>query len=824
MIEEEEFFVQALDLPKEERTRFLRESCGADTELLEKVESLLRAHDTEEAMVDSPCNEADLETFYPKDGNELVEDDAPFAPAEGGTIPFGDYLLEEEIARGAMGVVYRAAQTSLKRTVAVKMIRAVVLATEEDVARFRVEAEAAAGLDHPNIVPIYEIGEWEGQQFYSMKLIEGGTLGDQLENFRKDPRSAAALLAKVARAIHAAHQRGILHRDLKPGNILLDEDGEPHVTDFGLAKQMESNSSLTVSGQIMGTPFYMAPEQAEGGSKELTTEADTYSLGAVLYQVITGRLPHQGDSFVGTLKMVVHEEPTAPRSIDPSISRDLETIILKCLAKDPGKRYTSAAGLADDLDRWLAGETVVARPVGTPEKIVKWMKRRPLHAAFWAVTALFFVTLGVGGPIVAFKQAELRKQISAEHDLVVQAGEKEVEARKDAEAISNFFQHILISPRPGQVGGGRNVKVADALEAGAERLETDLADQPARRAELQQRIGMTYHGLGLYPESAAILEKALEIRRELLGSRDERTLHTMVALALAWHNCGRFDEAARLGEEVLTLCRDVLGENHTRTMEASSNLLITYHEMGRSPETILPLRREHLEQCRSLFGLENDHTLDAMHNLAIDCVGAGRHEEALSLLEKVLPLRRKVMGPEHPDTLLSMSSLAANYRMFGRLDEALKLREEVVPLRRKVSGPRHQDTIGAMSSLGFSYLAAGRVEEALALLEQVRELFQETQGPEHPNTLKAMSNLAIARNYAGKVDEAIALQEEALETIRRVLPSNSPQLRAALDNLATCYAKAGRTEEAHRIFAQLGKPQPAPVPPGDARTQEQDSP
>jgi WD40 repeat protein/tRNA A-37 threonylcarbamoyl transferase component Bud32 len=301
---------------------------------------------------------------------------------------FGDYQLLEVIAEGGMGVVYKARQLSLNRLVAIKMIRSAHLARDADVERFQKEAEAAGSLDHPHIIPIYEVGEHEGQHYYSMKLVEGGSLADRLGSFQDDHRAAARFMATVARAVHYAHQCGILHRDLKPANILLDSRGEAHVTDFGLAKRVAADSGLTLSGVVLGTPHYMAPEQAAGQSRRVTTAADTYSLGAILYQLLTGKVPFDGGTPLEVMRQVVEQEPPTPSSINARLDRDLETICLKCLDKEPHKRYASAGELADDLQRWLDHLPIVARPAGWGEQCWKWVRRRPAVASLLAVCLL----------------------------------------------------------------------------------------------------------------------------------------------------------------------------------------------------------------------------------------------------------------------------------------------------------------------------------------------------------------------------------------------------------------------------------------------------
>src|SRR5262245_37831984 len=323
-------------------------------------------------------------------------DDTPTVPppnsANAVTLPFtqaltadcaprvvGDYEMLAEIARGAMGVVFKARQRSVNRVVALKMILSGGLAGPGDVQRFRVEAEAAANLDHPHILPVYEVGEHDGRPFFSMKLADGGTLAERVPDLVQHPRAAAELVAKLARAVHHAHQRGILHRDLKPANVLLDAGGEPLVADFGLAKRTDADSGVTQSGAIVGTPSYMAPEQARG-SKAITTAADVYALGAILYELLAGRPPFQAETVMETVLQMLERPPDHPRAANPRADRDLSAVALKCLEKDPADRYESAAALADDLDRWLASEPTKARPLSPPAQAWRWLKRHTTAA------------------------------------------------------------------------------------------------------------------------------------------------------------------------------------------------------------------------------------------------------------------------------------------------------------------------------------------------------------------------------------------------------------------------------------------------------------
>ncbi len=415
---------------------------------------------------------------------------------------FGDYELLEEIARGGMGVVYKARQISLNRIVALKMILAGHFAGKESMARFRKEAEAAASLKHPNIVAIHEIGEHDGQPYFSMDYIQGHNLADLVRDNPLSAKRAAECVQTMARAIHYAHSRGVLHRDLKPANVILDLEGQPHLTDFELAKRMVGTRStasdlssemitdavervptnieddLTLTGQILGSPGYMSPEQASGQRGAIGPPGDIYSLGAILYHLLTGRAPFAGDSLTETLRQVADNEPVSPRLLNPSVPRDLDTICLKCLEKTPSRRYATAQDLSEELGRFLRDEPIQARPLSKVARSWRWCRRKPLLSGMAASVALLVLIVAIGSPVAVFRINRQRERADAE---AIHARESEQQAQVNLlQAETNLWSSYLSQAQARRWSGrpGRRFESLEVLKkAAAMRPSVELRNE-----------------------------------------------------------------------------------------------------------------------------------------------------------------------------------------------------------------------------------------------------------------------------------------------------------------------------------------------------------
>ncbi len=514
---------------------------------------------------------------------------------------FGDYLLLNEIARGGMGVVYRAIQTKLNREVALKMILAGQFAGPEDVRRFHQEAKIAAHLDHPNIVPIYEVGEHAGQSFFSMGLVNGESLSTSVRNQPLPPKEAAQICRVIAEAVEYAHGRGVIHRDLKPANVLLDETGQPRITDFGLAKRTDAAGlDATATGQVIGTPGYMPPEQALGQPEHIGKHSDVYSLGAILYCMLTGRPPFQAASLMQTLKQVVNDNPVPPRRLNSDVPIDLETVCLKCLSKEPTRRYASAQEFADDLQRFLSGVPVVARPLGRPQRLWRWCRRNPTIAGM----ALALLVLLIVGTAVSsyYAVTASRRAREAEHNF-----------RRARAAVDEYFVRVSTDTLLNQPGMQplQHELLRQALEYYQEFLEDRHAD-----ADLEDELAATHYRVGLItevidgPEAAlADLQTARRLQEELLNrtpansDRLQALGATLTALGRVQFHSSDRNRARESYLEALEI-RSRLGKLNT-SVESQRELANAYMhlaiiEQGTDGDSEKTQAREHYEQAQAI--------------------------------------------------------------------------------------------------------------------------------------------------------------------------------------------------------------------------------
>jgi eukaryotic-like serine/threonine-protein kinase len=797
--------------------------------------------------------------------------DTPTEPAlattiiEGTIRYFGDYELLTEIARGGMGVVYRARQISLNRLVALKMILAGQLAGKDEVRRFHLEAESAANLDHPGIVPIYEIGEHEGQHFFSMGFVEGTSLAARVVDGPLPPREAADLVRLVAEAIQYAHEKGVIHRDLKPANVLLDSQGRPKVTDFGLAKKLEGDSGLTHTGQVMGTPSYMPPEQADG--KAVGPAADVYALGAILYCLLTGRPPFQAASPVDTLMQVVGQEPVPLRRLNASVKRDLEVICLKCLEKDPTRRYSSAAALGEDLRRFLNGEPISARPVGSVEKTWRWSKRNPLVASLVSVVALLMVagTTTITGlwlraersrdeAVKAGRNADLSRQ-----DAVAASKRAEANAATARRAVNDFLDRVTSSrqlQRPGLSGLRRDL-LTQALTYYEVFLREPNAD-PELRAEVanaQNRAASILGEIGDASRAVEAGQRAVALYDQLIQDQPAEVKHreflarSLISLANALRTTRRSDEAIaalkRSADLNQALLRDEPGnlDYATNLGVAWSNLSKILGSVGRAEESraLVPRLQAHLEDLvRRVPNASRPRNMlaDIFHDKGNHASDHGDFETARGFYLRSLGMR-EVLVRENPESWEDLSQLARIenelgllHSEFARPQEALTYLEKGRALRERLLAGEPESAIlqeylaRSLENIGNLHNKLNKPADALPVLIRCAEIRTRLAAgaPSNAEMQSALGgsvhNLAMTRELLGEKAEAERLYREAMEHGRRAL-SIQPEVLVHrrfqtnhLISLADLLRGQGKIDEAARLAeaaADLWKREPQPL-------------
>jgi tetratricopeptide (TPR) repeat protein/predicted Ser/Thr protein kinase len=905
-----ELFLAAIELnDPQARAHYLDQFCAGDPALRAKVESLLEAHEEAGSFLEEPVGHGVDATFTqamendpnagtahetsaagPAHSAAQTRADAeanaavmpgpvpdaterhgnvtgkwtpnPFDPDEttdGSSVPrdltretvvryFGDYEIQKELGRGGMGVVYKARQVSLNRPVALKLIKAGVLAGDAELQRFQNEAEAVALLDHPGIVPVYEIGEHDGQRYFSMKLVEGGDLADQIASFQADPRAAANLLAETAEAVHHAHMRGILHRDLKPANILIDAEGHPHVTDFGLAKRVEGDVEMTASGAILGTPAYMSPEQAYGRRGSITTATDVYGLGAILYALLTGKAPFGGDSVIETLDAVRNRPPEPPRKLNVHAPHDLETICLKCLEKDPGRRYGSAHALADDLHHWLESRPITARRVGATERAWLWCKRKPAVAALAAAT-LMAVVAGTTGIIAVQAMANVNLQ-SANTRLDQQRTRAEVREQQAIDAVKKFRDAVADNPELKDSPSLESLRKTLLKEPLAffrslrASLQADRDTRPESLARLAKamhdyahltdEIGDTQDGLRSLEESVAIWEK--------LVANNPLVAEYQSGLALVHHSRGNMlgatgqPDAARHALEASLAIFQTLASAHPSIAEYQRVLATSQYSLGKllmatgqthaarkAFETALAIRQTLADAHPSVNQFQSD--LSASHcDLGYLLIDNGQTDAARKAFETMLAICQK-LADAHPSNtayqnnlVISQDNLALLLRDAGQIDAARKIHEATLLIRQKLADAHPSVTIyqralaGNHERLVTVLTAAGQTDAARKASEAALAIRQKLADA-HPSVTQIQSELAVNHENLGLLlsdtghpDAALKAFEAAL-AIRQKLADAHPSIsefQSALagshGNLGVLLSTAGQTDAARKAF------------------------
>jgi tetratricopeptide (TPR) repeat protein len=691
---------------------------------------------------------------------------------------FGDYELLTEIGRGGMGVVYRARQTSLNRLVALKMILAGRFASATDVERFKQEAQAAANLQHPNIVAVHEVGECEGQHYYSMDLVQGRNLAELVGQQTMPAQQAARYMKTVADAVQYAHQQATFHRDLKPTNILIDNRDQPRITDFGLARCEYSDPHLTASGQILGTPSFMPPEQAQAKSEAVGPHSDVYSAGAVLYYLLTQRPPFTAESVADLLDLVRFREPVSPRALNPSVPRDLETICLKCLEKDPIRRYRTARDLSDELARFNRGEPILARPPGLPGRLRRWCARnRRLAVAIG--TAMFVL---VAGAAVSIWQAV---RVNAE------AAEKK--------QIATFLQSMLKGVGP-SVARGRDTKLLrDLMDDSAERVGKELKSLPVAEAELRATIGDVYLELGEYGKAEGMHREALKLAGKAYGRNHPEVATALDNMSIVAYRQGKLEEAEALERQVLAMRIKTLGRDHPQVAMSLINLAAFLQAQGKLAEAET-VSRQALAANRRLYAPDHELVTTALNNLGCLLYQEGKLPEAEGIVRDVLAAKTKSLGNDHPEAATLRNNLAKILADEGKMVEAEAAFRQALALREKLLGLEHPDVAQTLDGLAGVLQDRGNLAEPEAMYRKALAIRRKGLGPEHPDVAMSLNNLANMLEWEDKLIEAEAKQREALAMQRRLLGQEHPDVAISLANLARMVRKQKRLAEAEPLL------------------------
>lgn len=829
----------ALERDPSQRGAFLDQACAGDAALRSEINSLLDAH----AQADH-LSEGAFTT-------ELT--DAPLLSRV-----VGPYRLLRKLGEGGMGQVWLAEQTApVRRKVALKLVRAGMF-DETSLRRFQGERQSLAIMDHPAIAKVFDAGATpDGQPYFAMEYVPGPAITDYCDAKKLNIADRIELFIRACEGVQHAHQKAVIHRDLKPANILVVEvDGkpQPRIIDFGLAKALTpflSGESLnTLAGSFVGTPGYMSPEQADPGIQDVDTRSDVYSLGVVLYELLTGSQPfdtakwkklpldevlrhlREDDPQKPSTKIsasreastsAAHARDTEPAQLVSALRGDLDWITLKALDKDRNQRYGAVSEVAADLRRYLNNEPIAARPASTGYRVRKYIRRHRI-----AVSVAAGLVLLLAG-FAALQAIQLRR-ITRERDR--------------ADRVAQFMTNMFKVSNPSE-SRGNTITAREILDKASREIDSGLAKDPQLQAKMMDTMGSVYRSLGLYPPAKTLLTRSLEIDRSLLGPNHRETLSTASHLGMALFDAGQLSDAEKLLRTTIDSQRRILGPEHPDTLRSLGVLGIVVHNQGHDvdaekldrqliesqrrvlgrddPETLSTmsnlafvlrdlggrfpeaeqLNREVLEARRRTLGSDHPDTLRSMANLAFVLqTEGGRDTEGEHLLRDVLETQRRVLGQEHPDTLRTITTLAIFVGHSGKYAEEERLLSDLLDVQRRTLGPSHTNTLNTMSNLAATLLQEKKYSAAETLGRQTLALEEEKFGAEHRETLRTMLNLAGTLQEEGKFADAEKMDRKCLDVARKVLSPGSNLIPVLLYNLSTVLDKQRRFDESEKALRE----------------------
>ena len=804
-----------LKLPPEQRDARVDAACGTDQELHRQVEALLRARESAERK--AAATVVALPT-----GQTVAIPSAPAGEQAGDRI--GRYKLLEELGQGGMGTVWIAEQTEpVHRKVALKVIK-LGMDTKQVIARFEAERQALALMDHPNIAKVLDAGATEtGRPYFVMERVKGISITDYCDQHNLSADERIGLFVQVCHAIQHAHQKGIIHRDIKPSNILVAlQDGVamPKVIDFGIAKatagqRLTEMTLHTALAEFIGTPAYMSPEQAEVTTVDIDTRSDIYSLGVLLYELLTGKTPFDARRLVqagidGIRRIIREEEPPRPstrlstltdeeqttaakcRHTDtPGLFRlvrgDLDWVVMKCLEKDRARRYDTANGLAADLQRHLNNEPVAACPPSNLYRFQKLVRRNKLaFAAASAVAAALLLGLATSTWLLV-KERESRRQADA--------------AAQKSRQVARFLKDMLNGVGPSVALGRDTTMLREILDKTAARVSKELAGQPEVEAELRNPIGLVYYDLGEYAKAEAMHRKTLSVRKMLLGNEHPDVAATLGNLAWALRSQGKLAEAETLAREALAMRKKLLGNEHLLVARALGTLAEILGRRGKLAEAET-MQREALVMFRKLRGDEHPAVADSLNNLAGELAGQRKLDEAETIYREALAMRKKLLGNKHPLVAGTLHNLAVVLMDQGKLAEAETMLREALAMQKKLLGNEHRDVAATLGTLGSVRMDQGNLAEAETMYREALAMFRKLLGDEHPDVAANLNNLAGVLTNQGKLAEAETMGREALAIFRKLLGNEHRDVAATLNTLAEVLERRGKLAEAETIYRE----------------------